>query len=167
MERYSSFFKLPYCFYKDWFYFRQPFLCYVCLSLHCVSPVFQQPLSCGSLLLISASGAGSAHWQVVTDLTQWKDRRWTRLVKIAPMKANRDINEPTPVLLWSPMRPGAPRQQNVCRAVSCQTKWHESWTSEDHRDGEFKEKAEWRSISASILGASTFTPSSLISRSCL
>lgn len=79
--------------------------------------------------------AGWAWWQAVTDLTQWKQPQWTRLVKIAPKKANRDINEPTVVLLWTPRRLHTHRHHCVCIGVSCQTKRHESCTTD-----KFKEK---------------------------
>lgn len=73
------------------------------------------PAAFASQLIVvdQCTGAGLARWQVVMDLTQWKDWWWTRLVKIAPMKANTDINEPLLVLLWSPWRPGTHRHRCV------------------------------------------------------
>lgn len=112
----------------------------MCLSLACVIPILLQPLSCGSLLLISVLGSWFGMVTGCHGSDTMKGPQWTRLVKIAPMKANRDINEPTLVLPWSPWRLCTFRHQFVCIGVSCQTKWHESYTSEDHRDGEYKEK---------------------------
>lgn len=137
MERYPVFFTVP-LLYKAGFLFQAVLVMHVCHST--VSFLFSSSLWAAAHCCWSVyKGAGLAWWQVVTDLTQWKELQWTRLVKIAPKKANGDINEPTVVLLWTPWRLRTHRHQCVCIGVSCQAKWHESCTSEDHRDGEFKE----------------------------
>lgn len=140
MGKYPVFFTLPRYFTKPGFYLKQPVLWCVCLSLACVIPISLHPLSCGSLLLISVLGSWFGMVTGCHGSDTMKGPQWTRLAKIAPMKANRDINEPTLVLPWSPWRLCTFRYQFVCIGLSCQTKWHESYTSEDHRNGEYKEK---------------------------